>query len=247
MSCSNGVKVLHPKVIFATEPSQIISLEDSLVAPILYKKLPNLNDMPVDEAKQKFIAAILPAILIAKHHLKEKKEHLELLQLKQPWSAQDSTFYKKLAHKYKAKDIEQLVFRMHTHPNSIVLAQAAIESGWGSSRFFRKANNLFGVWSYHANEPRIAASKNDVYLRKYEDISQSIEDYFATIGRTRAYHQFRLKRTSTSDIDQLLPLLKHYSERGLSYINQLHTVIRQNDLTQYDHYKIDPRYLIEPS
>ena len=62
--------------------------------------------------------------------------------------------------------------RLKTHPTSIVLAQAAIESGWGSSRFYKEANNVFGVWSYSENEPRIKAMEDregkSVYVKKYD-------------------------------------------------------------------------------
>lgn len=76
-----------------------------------------------------------------------------------------------------------------------MLAQAAIESGWGSSRFFREANNVFGIWSYNADESRIKAaeSRGDdvIYLRSYPDLSGAIQDYFVSLGRAKPYSAFR--------------------------------------------------------
>ncbi len=74
---------------------------------------------------------------------------------------------------------------MKTHPVSIVLAQAAIESAWGESRFFKKGNNIFGMWSYNRKEPRMRARETrngkPVYLKKYRSLSDAIDDYFVTM------------------------------------------------------------------
>lgn len=228
----------------------IIDVTDPLVQPILYKSIPRLDHLPVAEAKSKFISALLPAILIAKHRIEQDYNRVMLLDSADYWNTEDSAFYEFQLAKYEAEDMNILQRRMLTHPNSIVLAQAIVESGWGSSRFFQKANNLFGVWSYNSSEPRIKAkfSRGDttqVYLRKYDDLSQSIEDYFRTVAKSRAYRKFRVEREQSDDLNDLLPHLKYYSERREEYVEQLATIIRQNKLTQYDHYQIDPRYFVE--
>jgi len=64
-------------------------------------------------------------------------------------SAQDLVFLDKMYKKFKTDNNRELLIRMKTHPVSIVLAQAAIESAWGESRFFKKGNNIFGMWSYN--------------------------------------------------------------------------------------------------
>lgn len=244
-ACSDPIKVLQPETVTLTEIDEILPLNDSVVKPVLYQNIPSFEGLPVEKSKEKFIATILPAILIAKHHLETDKNSIKALLEKDEWSAEDSAYYHLQAERFKAKDIENLLLRMETHPNSITLAQAAVESGWGSSRFFREANNLFGIWAYRKDEPRIAANHNNVYLRKYEDISQSIEDYFVTLGRARPYRQFRKAKNHSDDINVLLPHLKYYSERGMAYVNQLKTIIAQNDLTIYDNYQLDPSYFVE--
>jgi Bax protein len=151
-----------------------------------------------------------------------------------------------LSEAYKTNNGEVLLNRMRVHPNSIIIAQAIIESGWGSSRVFREANNMFGIWSYSANEPRIAAKfkreSETIYLRKYGDFSESIEDYFKTVGRTNAYREFRRARVDTTDPYKLIKYLTRYSERGEEYVIQLSSMIRFNELTQYDNYVLDPSY-----
>lgn len=244
-ACKEGKKVIKIETISISETDEIILIEDSLVKPIVYQNLPNFETLERKEAKEKFIATVLPGILIAKFQLASDQERVHSLVEKKKWSIEDSAFYHQQMLRFKAKDIDNLLNRMETHPNSITLAQAAVESGWGSSRFFREANNLFGIWAYKADEPKILASQNNVFLRKYEDISQSIEDYFVTLGRAKPYRAFREAKKETSNINELLPHLKYYSERGMAYIYQLENIIRQNDLTKYDKYQLDPEFIVE--
>ena len=133
-------------------------------------------------------------------------------------------------------------------PNSIVLAQAAVESGWGQSRFFLEGNNLFGIWSFKRNEPRIAAGRarqgKTVYIRSYQDMSESIIHYFEILGSSSAYRSLRKARLETDDPLLLLSHLRNFSERRTSYTNQLRDVLTKNNLTQYDNYRIDPQYLV---
>jgi Bax protein len=160
----------------------------------------------------------------------------------------DSTFFQETKSKHKAKNIEDLINRLGTLPNSIVLAQAAIETGWGESRFFVQASNLFGIWSFDSSESRIAAGENrnkkTIFLRSYDDMSRSIADYFQVLSRHSAYKGLRKARQKSNDPYDLIPHLKNYSERKSWYTKQLKKVIRQNNLTQYDHYRIDPTYLM---
>jgi Bax protein len=227
--------------------NDIVDLTDTLIAPNLYGGIKGLDSLPVKLKKEKFIAALLPSILVIKHKLANQLDQVQKLIDNPDWSSSDSTFYLKLAKTYKINNIKRLEMGLTTHPNSIILAQAVVESGWGNSRIFANANNLFGIWSYNKNEPRIASSvkrgDKTIYLRKYADISESIENYFVTIARTGAYRQFREARMNTDDPFELTQFLDHYSERRQAYVDQLNELIRYNDLTQYDNYQIDPAYI----
>jgi len=229
--------------------NQIVPLDDALVKPLLYTNVSGLGRLPVPQAKTKFIAAVLPAILVAKHEIETLRIKMEILHEKEYWNEKDSSFCVEVKRRYKAKDMEDLMMRIGTLPNSIVLAQAAVESGWGQSRFFLEGNNLFGVWSFNSNEPRIAAGKTRqskrIYLRSYQHMSQSIVHYFEILGSARPYRGLRQARLEKSDPFELLPYLKNFSERRTSYTNQLKVVIIQNELTQYDQYQIDPEYFVK--
>lgn len=228
---------------------QVVLLKDSLVKPILYNKVLGLENLPTPKAKRIFISAVLPAVLIARHYVEENKMKLSFLKEKTKWEKQDSTFYETLKVRYQAKNIDDLIARMITLPNSIVLAQAAVESGWGQSRFFLEGSNLFGVWSFSKNEPRIAAARTRnqkyIYLRSYKDMSESIVHYFEILGRAKPYKPLRSARAKTDNPYILLKHLMKYSERGAAYTRQLRKMIRINNLTKFDRYEIDPEYIRE--
>lgn len=248
-ACAEKVTVLQTETVSLNSPQEVIPLEDTLVKPVVYNHIPDFNNLPVPLKKEKFIATVLPGILVAKYQIEQDRARIAKLGTKSSWTKTDSLFYNTQNALYHGSSPEDLLKKMQTHPNSIVLAQAIVESGWGSSRFFRQANNLFGIWSYNTNEPRIPSrfsrKGKKIYVRKYGDVSQSIEDYFRTVARSHAYESFRSARENTSNVDELLPHLKYYSERREAYVHQLAAVIRQNDLTQYDHYRIDPAYFKE--
>lgn len=239
------VKVIHKAV---KSPEDIVPIDSSLVKPYDYSSVVSLEGLDAQERKQKFVDLLLPAILVAKLHFSDTLEMLKRIDSRDPegLEKEDTLFLNRLMLTYRADDEEQLIRKLHTHPNSIVLAQAALESGWGTSRFFLKANNVFGVWSFNEDEPRIEASSSrngiEIYLKKYRYLSESIEDYFRTLARG-PYRDFRIARTQTDNPYQLIPLLKNYSENDSIYAAHLRQVIRFNDLQKYDDYRIDPEYL----
>lgn len=190
---------------------------------------------------------MLPAILVAKYELAYQQEQVRYLSENHQWSNNDSLFIQTLFDTYDTSDLDDLHMRLETHPSSIVLAQAAIETGWGKSRFFREANNVFGIWSYDPNEPRIpaAVSREDyrAYLKKFETISASIKGYFMTIAKANAYSDFRAARMETQNVDELTAHLVNYSEMREEYVEQLNAMIRINKFKKYDKYTIDPLFI----
>ncbi len=226
----------------------IVPLDSIYVKPYDYRNVISLSELSISTKKQKFIDLILPGILItkARHVYTQKKLRALLEKDSTKWSSKQKRFLYDLKKKYKTKDINSLNDKLYTHPNSIVLAQAAVECGWGTSRFFLEANNIFGVWSFNEKDQRIKSKHHrngkPIYLKKYSSISESIEDYFLTIARG-PYKDFRQQRVLHKDAYQLIKYLHNYSERGEDYIKQLKIVIEKNNLIQYDVYEIDNGYL----
>jgi Bax protein len=242
---TNRVAVVNKKI---KSPSDIEIFTDKNIKPINYTNTISLNKLQVSEKKQKFFHMILPAILISKEKLRVKRERVLALRSTpdSELTQDDRTFLADLYKKYRTDDINKLANRLKTHPVSIILAQAAIESGWGESRFFKKANNIFGMWSVNKNEPRIKAlgsrKGKAIYLRKYATLSDSIDDYFVLIGRG-AYKSFRKKRNITDNPLILVQYLINYCELREKYTKKLRNFIVYNKLRKFDKFQIDEQYL----
>ncbi|RLD90910.1 MAG: hypothetical protein DRJ09_02780 [Bacteroidetes bacterium] len=219
---------------------------DSLVKPIDYLNVISLKSLPVKEKKKYFIDLILPAILIAKEEYKERLEWVNHAASLDTLSPGDQQILTDLLKTYRAKSVEDLQLRLITHPTSIVLAQASIESGWGTSRFFVDADNVFGVWSFNDSDPRIPSlstrNGKHMYLYKYSSLSESIDDYFKLLATRSPFRAFRNARAKTNNPYKLVEYLTDYSELGEEYVAALKTQIRHNNFTRYDYYQTDPTY-----
>ena len=234
-----------------TGPESVIDVESKYVIPNVYTNVIDLKYLPLQERKDKFIDMLLPSVLTAAHGIQQTKNRLSAIQERmdqdQTLSASDSIFLQKQLKDWRAEDIEELLNeKMITRPNSIMLAQAALETGWGSSRFFIAANNTFGVWSFNSNESRIRAlgtrDGTPVYVKKYDDLSASIIDYYKVIAKG-PYEEYRKARRRTDNPYALVEYLFRYSELGQEYINRLKTVMRKSNLVKYDDYQLDPTYI----
>ena len=223
--------------------SDIISIQNQMVQPIIYTKSIKLTEMSIENKKQTFINMMIPSILVAKHRIKEERKKVLKLLRQEHISKKDDLWLRKKRHIFKASTVHELYERMELHPTSIVIAQAIIESGWGTSRFFEQANNVFGIWSFNEHEKRIAASKKrgdkTIYLKKYKDVEQSVSDYFLLLSTKDAYKEFREKRLESQDPFILIEQLGKYSELGEAYIENLKNTIEENQLLAYDSYSLD--------
>lgn len=254
-ACTERITFTQENVL--PEYAEILSKDDvrpfvdSSVIPYIYTKVISLRELPVKEKKVKFVEMLLPSILLAQHELNQKikrLDHIKSWLLENPnYIESDSLFLFQLYDQYKCSDIKELKNRLKPHPASIVLGQAALESGWGSSRFFKEGNNVFGIWSYNKGENRIKAlvgrDSTNIYVRKYSSIEASVKDYYQTIGRVHAYKEFRLERVDSDDPYKLVPLLHRYSEVGDIYTKKLDKLIKNNNLTKYDNYAINKNFI----
>lgn len=224
-----------------TSPDDIVDIEGPLVPPITYTGLVSLADLPVDEKKEKFFALMLPAVLIAKRELADLRDEVTRIAADPAPSREDNLWLDAMLEQYRADDTDDLLVRLADHPNSVILAQAALESGWGTSRFFRKGNNVFGVWSFDEAEPRMVAGETRgdraIHVKRYRSLLGSIEDYFVLIGRG-PYSDFRQARLQGDRPLQLIQHLERYSELGDEYIRRLALTIRSNQLQRFDDHRL---------
>jgi Bax protein len=139
--------------------------------------------------------------------------------------------------------VNELLLRVDVIPASLVLAQAANESAWGTSRFALEANNIFGQWCFEEgcgiipNRRAVGATHE---VKSFDTIEAAIEGYFLNINSHHLYAGFRQERARFRRLGRRLdPIvlaqgLDRYSERGKSYVDEVQTLIQQNNLDQRD-------------
>lgn len=234
--------------------SDIKSIVDSTVVPVLYSDVKLLSQLNINNRKRRFIDVMLPTILIYRHQLSVKKEKVNILKENASygikWSSEDSLFISDVFAQYKTKNFAELIKRMKVPPISLVIAQSALESGWGSSRFFKQANNVFGIWSFNDTDDRISANQsregNKIYLKKYDNLLGSVEDYHVLLAKSKTYSDFRDCIHRDNNVFELIWYLRMYSEKRDQYIIMLRNVIVANDLVRYDNYTLDPEFYDYP-
>jgi len=231
------------RYIHLRSPEDIQPLGGPLVEPMVYRGFVDLRGLPVADKKKKFFALVLPSVLLAKRKLADLRAEVVRISSEPEVSSEDAMWLEAMLERYRAEDTTDLLRRMEDHPNSVVLAQAALESGWGTSRFFREGNNVFGIWSFDSGEPRLEAGETRggkrIFVKRYPSLGGSIQDYFTTIGRG-PYQGFRHARTREKNPLILIRHLQRYSELGEEYIRRLALTIRSNDLGRFDRYELVP-------
>lgn len=203
--------------------------------------------------KQRFFEYLTPVIRAENARIGLQRERL--LELAARWRRGEprgllaAAFLDVLAHEYRVDAealsprelIAELLERVDVIPRSLVLAQAAKESGWGSSRFARHANNLFGQWCFKPGCGIVPQERPDGMtheVRSFESVRESVASYMRNLNTHRSYQDLRRLRARLRAADRPLSGLRlaeglvHYSERGDDYVREVQAVIRQNGLEQ---------------
>lgn len=139
--------------------------------------------------------------------------------------------------------LREVLARVDVVPVSLVVAQAAIESGWGTSRFAQHGNNLFGMRIYDVGEgmvPRERAAGEEFELAVYDGPREAIRSYMQNLNTHPRYRELRdlraqLRRAgAVIDGERLADGLLHYSEQGAEYVGQVKSIISYNELKKFD-------------
>jgi Bax protein len=157
------------------------------------------------------------------------------------------SFIQKLCWNYRTTTAEGLLERVDAVPTSLILAQGALESSWGSSRFAREGNSVFGMWTWKSKGlvPENRDEGKTHKVKVYENILDAVRAYQLTLNRLDPYDQFRQLRRHTDDSLVLAEGLTLYSERGEEYVEDIKNVILSNNLQKYDSYRLSDRDLPE--
>ena len=201
----------------------------------------NLRTLPLKKRKEAFVQLLLPTIRVVHEEIKNEHNIIDQLKIKPSLSEKEKNYSSELFKKYKVKfgNWEELKSKMIIYPTSLILSQGAIESAWGTSRFFREANNIFGIWSTNPNEPRLAArlarSNGFVpHLKKYNTLKESVSDLIFTLSTKDVYKKVRELFQKGKSPSEITDGLTKYSEEGQKYIRKVKTTLKANNFIKYD-------------
>ena len=226
--------------------------ETKLVKPVALTLLPNEIKMieNTTERKEFFIQIILPLILEENNNIKlDRKTLFNIIN-----KSNNTKLEKKwLEKKYKqygvvSKDLSLLKIRMDEIPVSLAIAQAAKETGWGTSRFAQEGNALFGQWTWSGEglKPKEADETKGHKVMKFNVLQASVRAYQRNLNTHRSYKNFRLARAELRDrgaqLDSIIlsKFLNTYAETGDKYVDVLQKIIKQNNLKDFDDSKLLP-------
>ena len=200
----------------------------------------DLRKIPSEKRKDVFVKLLLPSIEVVQQEVLNNREIVKKLKVKKELTESEKIYAEKLFKKYKTEygNWNELESKMIVYPASLILTQGAIESAWGTSRFFREANNAFGVWSTNPNEPRIAAkgSRGDFtpHLKKYDTLKDTVEDITLIISRSSAYTGARKMIWEGKSPYEIAGGLTKYSEEGKEYVRKVRSTLKYNNFHEYD-------------
>ncbi|MEO1924135.1 MAG: glucosaminidase domain-containing protein [Nautiliaceae bacterium] len=222
-----------------------------LLALNLYGAFPSwyYNIKETSKQKKAFVEIMLPLIQEENKKIKFLREKIIKI-FNDPYFLLDPKkveFLAKTAKIYKIKNItdkEAFLKKIDTIPPSLALAQAAIESGWGKSRFVKEANNIFGHWEYSNKGLKPKSSYDhiiiDYSLKIFPSLEDSIAAYMRNLNRNPAYKKFRELRYKTKKEGKKFKGLKaaetlhNYSQKKEEYTKLLKTIIKSNNWEKYD-------------
>ena len=207
------------------------------------------------ERKRLFLKIMLPISLIANSKVQQERgiilDAREILMAGQPLSEDQSYWVNQIAKRYKVEwagdlkyssQLDEMLLRVNEVPASLIIAQAAIESAWGTSRFALEGNALFGEWT--TSKPGLVPLQRENgknhKIRVFSTPLMAVESYLLNLNTHRAYTQLRnirqLKGQSGGRAtgDDLAIGLDKYSEKKEKYVNLIQSVIETNALAQYD-------------
>jgi len=226
--------------------------KNKIVKPINIDLLPSeiKSIESTKRRKELFIQIILPLILEENKKIKLERKTLFSILNKNNNSESEKKWLKSKLKQYGVvnRDLTILKIRMDEIPVSLAIAQAAKETGWGTSRFAQEGNALFGQWTWSGEGIKPAGSNsNDTHkVMKFKILKASVRAYQRNLNTHKSYKEFRKVRAIQRDVFgklnsmELVNYLDKYAETGEEYIKILKKIMEQNKLTDFDDAKVLP-------
>ena len=208
----------------------------------------NIQDVKLK--KKLFFLSLLPMVIMQNDVILQQRTTLQKL-LRNPSAMTDRQhqWLKQLCRQYRCEGdpiadpqiAKTLLRRVDMVPTALVLAQAANESAYGSSRFAQQANNIFGQWTFIPGAGLVPADRPEgatYEVKKFSNLAASIHAYMNNLNSHPAYRNLRETRFSLRQTGaplegkKLAEGLVNYSTRRDAYVNEIQTMIRHNRLSQ---------------
>jgi len=241
--------------------SKKTKLEDlklaNIIPNITISKLPSeLKDISsVKDRKELFIKIALPIIVGENEILNNQNKKIKYLKDNFEYISKKDALWlidKMKKYKVKNKSIDQLLVKVDAIPVSLALSQAAIESGWGTSRFAIEGNALYGQYVWGNDEDGMVPTdrnNNEVYsIKAFSSLRESVASYMLNLNSNYHYDEFRNNRFILKNTDRkisgvyLAEFIKKYSIED-NYTSKVIGVIKTNNLEDLDDMKIDKRII----
>jgi Bax protein len=217
-----------------------------LVKPIYFTQFPrDLDELQSTQLKKEtFIKIVLPLVVVENERILDDRKRLIILSEKKFTTDSEKQWIRQKLLEYKVKkgDLKELLVRMDIIPASIALAQAAKESGWGTSRFALEGNAIFGQWTWSGQgiAPLDRESNKSHKVLKFPILRASVKAYKNNLNTHKSYVKFRSKRSSLREKNkkisglELTETLNNYAQTGSAYTKILNQIIKQNRLTDFE-------------
>ena len=226
--------------------------KNKLVKPISLDLLPK-EIVKIENAKKRkdlFIQIILPLVIDENNSIKLDRMKLFSILNKSKNTKAEQEWLNVKFKQYGVvnKDLSTLKIRMDEVPVSMAIAQAAKETGWGTSRFAQEGNALFGQWTWSGEGIKPADAEDDSThkVMRFKVLQASVKAYQRNLNTHSSYKGFRSVRAELRDegkkLDSMIlsEYLDKYAETGKEYVKILQQIIRQNNLTDFDDAKLLP-------
>jgi Bax protein len=223
-----------------------------LVKPVALTLLPQEIIMieNVKKRKELFIQIVLPLIVQENSNIRLDRKTLFKIINKSNNTISEKSWLEKKYKQYgvNSKDLSVLKIRMDEIPTSLAIAQAAKETGWGTSRFAQEGNALFGQWTWSGEglKPKDAEKGKGHKVMKFNVLQASVRAYQRNLNTHSTYKDFRKARAklrdSNKELDSIVlsKYLNKYAETGNQYVEVLQKIIMQNKLKDFDDAKLLP-------
>ena len=223
-----------------------------LVKPVALTLLPQEIKMIENVKKRKdfFIQIVLPLIIQENNNIRIDRKTLFNIINKNNNTKSEKEWLEKKYKQYgvNSRDLSELKIRMDEIPTSLAIAQAAKETGWGTSRFAQEGNALFGQWTWSGEglKPKDAEKGKGHKVMKFNVLQASVRAYQRNLNTHSTYKEFRKVRAEFRDLNkpldsiELSKFLNNYAETGNQYVEVLQKIIIQNKLKDFDDAKLLP-------